>query len=254
MGEDIMLFVTSAKTVARVLIAIVLFLSLAGLGARFLEYMLGDEGLLSLLRLFDVGEEGSIPTWYSSFTLLLSSVLLALIAVAKRRRRDRYSLHWLGLSIILLLLSMDEVLHAHETLGGGEIQPLLSNFLGLSPSGFTYFFWVVPAAAFVLIFVLAYLGFLVRLPKQTRRLFLVAGTLFVLGALGFEMLSARIVSEYGIENWASVGGIPKILVGLQTTIEEFLEMLGVAVFVYALLSYIGSYMKELTIRVRIDDS
>jgi hypothetical protein len=248
-----MLFVTSAKSVIRVLIAIVLFLTLAGLGVRFIKYILGDEGLLSLLRLFDVGEEASIPTWYSSFTLLLSSVLLAVIAAAKRERRDRYTLHWLGLSVIFLFLSMDEVLRAHEALGGQEIQPLLSRFLGFSPSGFIYFFWVVPGAAFVLVFVLAYLRFLVRLPKQTRRLFLVAGTLFVLGALGFEMLSARIASEYDKETWQNLGGIPKIIVGIQTSIEEFLEMLGASVFVYALLSYMGSYMKELTIRIRIDD-
>jgi hypothetical protein len=255
-GEDVMLFATSAKTVTRVLIVIVLFLTLAGLGAKFLRWILGDEGLLQLLTLFYVNEEAAIPTWYSSSTLLLSSVLLAVIAVAKRRNHDRYTLHWLGLSIIFLFLSMDEVIQVHEALGGAEIQPLLSNFLGLTPSGFIYHIWVVPGAAVVLVFVLAYLRFLIRLPQETRRLFLVAGTLFVLGALGLEILTARIIYEFGgIESWReNAGAIPQIIAGIITSIEELLEMLGIVVFVYALLSYIRSYMKGLTIRVGVDDS
>jgi hypothetical protein len=238
------MFVVSAKTVTRVLLVTVLVLTLASLGARFIDYRWGREGLLGVSRLFDVGEEGSIPTWYSSFTLLLSSLLLAVIGGSKWRQRDRYTPHWVGLAIIFLLLSVDEVAGVHEALGAE-----VPNSLGLTPSGFTYFFWVVPAAAFVLIFVLTYLRFLVRLPKQTRRLFLVAGALFVVGALGMEMLSARIISEYGREAWRSVSGIPKIVVGLQTSAEELLEMLGMVTFIYALLAYVGAYIGEVTVRV-----
>ena len=43
--------------------------------------------------------------------------LLAVVAVAKRQRNDRYSLHWSALSIILLLLSLDEVASIHEAIG-----------------------------------------------------------------------------------------------------------------------------------------
>ena len=249
-----MSFVTSAKTITRVLVVTVLFLTLAGLGVRFIRYVWGDEGLLQLFRLFDVGEEESIPTWYSSFTLLLSSILLAVIAAVKRMRGDRYTLHWIGLSLIFLFLSMDEVVRIHEATGRDEVRFFVHNLTGLTFGGFTYFFWVVPGTAFVLIFSLAYLRFLVDLPRNTRRLFLVAGILFVGGALGLEMLSARVVSIYGIEDWEKVGGLPKILVGIQTSIEELLEMLGIVVFIHALVAYIGSYVeKGITIQVRVDD-
>ncbi len=40
---------------------------------------------------------------------------------------------------------------------------------------------------------------------------------------------------------------------VMTTVEEFLEMLGIVVFIYALLSYISSYMKDMDLRVRIID-
>lgn len=249
-----MLIVTSAKTITRVLILTVLALTLAGLGARFIRYVWGDEGLLlHLLRLFDVGAEASIATWYSSFALLLSSALLAVIAALNRRRGDRYTAHWIVLSVIFLLLSMDEVVHMHEVAGGEEVRSFVHDLTGLTPGGFTYFFWVVPGAAFALVVLITYLRFLIDLPGATRRLFLVAGALFVLGALGMEMLSARVVSVYGTENWDSVGGIPKIIVGVQTSIEELFEMMGIVIFIHALVAHVGSCVREATVQVRIDD-
>jgi hypothetical protein len=243
-----------AKMIVRVLIIAVLFITLASLAARFALYMWGEEELLQPLRLFDVGEERSIPTWFESVQFLLCSILLAVIAVAKRQHNDQYSLHWSVLSIILLLLSLDEVASIHEAIGQ-ELELLLHNTTGFNPSGAISFFWVVPGAAFVFIVLLAYLRFLAHLPQTTRRLFLFAGALFVLGALGIEMLSAQVVSFSGGEdNWESASAIPKILVGLQTSIEEMFEMLGLAAFVYALLAYIHSYVEDINARVRIDKS
>jgi hypothetical protein len=172
-------------------------------------------------------------------------------------------LHWGVLSIILLLLSLDEVASIHEALGQ-QSERLLHYTTGFTPSGAISFFWVVPGALFVIIVLLAYLRFLANLPQTTRRLFLFAGALFVLGALGIEMLTAQVVSSSdSIANWiaSSSGGIvgresasaiPTILKGLQTSVEEMFEMLGLTAFVYALLAYIGSYVEDISIRVRID--
>jgi len=142
----------------------------------------------------------------------------------------------------------------------------LHNITGFSPSGAITFFWVVPGAIFVVIVLLAYLRFLAHLPQTTRRSFLFAGALFVLGALGIEMLTAQVMSSSGgISNWvvSSTGGmvdrgsassIPTILKGLQTSVEEMFEMLGLTAFVYALLAYIRSYVEDISVRVRIDKS
>jgi hypothetical protein len=261
--EDIMVLAIYAKTIVRTIIIAVLFLTLAGLAARFAMYMWGVEGYLQPLRLFDVGEERSIPTWFESILFLLCSLLLAVVAVAKKQRNDRYSLHWSVLSIILLLLSLDEVASIHEAIGQ-QSERLLHNTTGLTPGGAIKFFWVVPGAIFVIIVLLAYLRFLADLPQTTRRLFLFAGALFVLGALGIEMLTAQVVSSSGpIANWieSSSGGlvgresasaIPTILKGLQTSVEEMFEMLGLTAFVYALLAYIRSYVEDISVRVRMD--
>jgi hypothetical protein len=254
-----------AKTIVRIIIIAVLMITLAGLAARFALYIWGELEFLQPLRIFDVGEERSIPTWFESILFLLCSILLAVVAVAKKQRNDRYSLHWGVLTIILLLLSLDEVASIHEAIGQ-QSERLLHAVTGFTPGGAISFFWVVPGAIFVFIVLLAYLRFLVNLPRTTRRLFLFAGALFVLGALGIEMLTAQVVSSSGgIANWieSSSGGmigqgsasaIPTILKGLQTSVEEMFEMLGLTAFVYALLAYISSYVEDVSVRVRIDKS
>ncbi len=253
-----------AKTIVRALIIAVLFITLVSVAARFALYMWGEEGLLQPLRIFDVGEERSIPAWFESLQFLLCSLLLAVVAVAKKQRGDRYSVHWSVLSIILLLLSLDEVASIHEAIGQ-QSERVLHNTMGFTPSGAITFYWVVPGAAFTLVVVLAYLRFLTQLPQTTRRLFLFAGALFVLGALGIEMLSAQVLSSSeGIVNWVvssgimvdrgSASAIPRLIVGLQTSIEEMFEMLGLTAFVYALLAYIRSYVEDINARVRIDKS
>ena len=253
------------KTVVRALIIAVLLLTLAGLAARFALYVLGDEPFTRPLRLFDVGEERSIPTWFESMQFMLCSVLLAVVAIAKRQRGERYVLHWGVLSLILLYMSLDEVATIHETMGA-ELQRLLHYLTGFTPGGAISYFWVVPGALFVLVVALAYLRFLVDLPRATRRQFVFAAAVFLFGALGLEMLSAQVASSSGaIAGWvasasggsidqASARAVPTIIKGGQTSLEEMFEMLGLTALVYALLVYIRTYVEDITIRVRGDKS
>ena len=79
-----------AKTIVRAIIIAVLFITLASLAARFALYMWGEEKFLQPLRILDVGEERSIPTWFNSILLLLCSILLAVVTVASKQRNDQY--------------------------------------------------------------------------------------------------------------------------------------------------------------------
>jgi hypothetical protein len=252
-----------AKTIVRTIVLAVLFITLAGLAARFALYMWGDVEFLQPLRLFNVGDERNIPTWFESLQFLLCSILLAVVAVAKKQRNDRYSLHWSVLSIILLLLSLDEVASIHEAIGQ-QSERLLHSTTGLTPGGAIKFFWVVPGTIFVFIVLVAYLRFLADLPRSTRYSFLFAGALFVLGALGLEMLSAQVSSSSeGIAHFSGMelglsrhsgSAVPKIMIGLQTCLEEMFEMLGLTAFIYALLAYVRSYVEDISVRVRMDKS
>ena len=64
--------------------------------------------LASLLDVFSVNLEESIPTWYATLILFIAAGLLAVIAVGKRRSRDRFALYWTALAFIFVYLSMDE--------------------------------------------------------------------------------------------------------------------------------------------------
>jgi len=66
-----MVLAINAKTIVRIIIIAVLLITLAGLAARFALYMWGEVEFLQPLRLFDVGEERSIPTWFESILFLL---------------------------------------------------------------------------------------------------------------------------------------------------------------------------------------
>jgi hypothetical protein len=258
---DALLLKIPTKTITVALTLTALFLTLASLTAQGLNYMgymgaLG-ESQLSLARLFNVGEEANIPTYYSSFILLISSMLLAIIAGAKKRRGERYALHWAVLSIIFLGMSLDETAQIHET-SGYVFETLAREYTGFTPSGFLYSSWVIPGIVFVLVVGLAYLPFLAHLPRKTCLLFLIAGFLYVGGAVGLEMIGGKIVSAYGWENWEDWKSVAdssnmvgaKVLANIEQHAEELLEMLGVTVFIYALLSYISSYVGGVTLQVR----
>jgi hypothetical protein len=239
------------------LVLVVGFLTLASLGQHFLDYVWSREGwgheeIIAIPLRFNVGEDANAPTWYSSFALLLCSVLLAAIAAAKKRRSDRYTLHWAALSVIFLLMSIDEVATIHEALGE-TVGAVAELFIGYAPGGLLYAAWVIPGAIFVLVVALAYLRFFFHLPSSTKLWFLVAAALFVGGAIGMEMLSARLSSFYGWENLENVPDNVKMVIAIQTAIEELLEMLGVIVFIYALLSYASSYVNEITLRIHAGD-
>lgn len=190
----------------------------------------GDNGKM---QLFELDSDQNIPTWYSSSMLLICAGLLAAIAAASRR--NVYRIQWTGLSFIFLYLSADEAASIHEKVS--------SEIGGLIPiSGFSDYAWIFLYAPLVLIFVLLYARFVRTLPVEIKRLFVVAGSLYVAGALGMEAVDGTYASFYGGSN---------VVYSLLTHIEEILEMLGVVVFFYALLLYMSFYVKEIRVGPKI---
>ncbi len=235
-----------AKRITQVLVLIALFFTLASVAGQFAKVNLGLGNLRGLVPMFTVGKEESIATWYSSAALLFCFALLVAIAVAKKIANDRYFLHWAGLSVVFLYLSADESSSIHEQLGGG-IGRYVLRATGISQEGFLGRAWVVFGIGMVLIVTLVFLRFFIALPSETRRLFFVAGLLFVTGAIGLEMVAAFYLDLYGGgDNMTLVQDTVRTQV---PNVEEFLEMLGVIVFLYALMSYINAQAKEVRIHV-----
>lgn len=190
-----------------------------------------SQGSQFSLWLLYVDAEASIVTWYSAFLLVLCATLLAIIALMKSRIHARYIRQWQVLALIFTVLSIDESVSIHEKL----ISPLRST---LNTGGIFYFAWVVVAIPLVAIFVLFYLRFLAHLPRKTRRLFWLSGIIYVAGAIGFEMISGPI---------AETSGTTALGFTISVHFEEGLELLGLTIFVYGLLSYISSYIEEVVV-------
>jgi hypothetical protein len=240
-------FAVSVKRVMWLLVTVVLILTGLSIAGQLYKYFLASSNpnLFGYVRLFYLGEEQSIPTWYSSFALLLCSVLLAVIFLANRSAGGRYTRHWGILSIIFLYLSVDEGSSVHEKMG--RIVKVVFRALDIQPGGFLSSGWVVPAALLVLVFVLAYLRFFMDLPARQKLLFFAAGAVYVGGALLLEVVAASYVSFFGgTQNMTGALNFGRTMIA---TTEELFEMSGVLIFVYALLTYIRSHVREITVRV-----
>lgn len=229
----------SPRRLTRLLTFVVLGLTLASVAGNLSTFYLSPgEGLLkqvqkSYIRLFYVDLETNIPTWYEGITLFVCSLLLGTIACVKKAQQGPYVRHWTAMAIIFLYISMDEEAIIHEM----AIKPLHN---ALHTGGILYYAWVIPGAAAVLLFVLTYLRFLWHLPLRSRLLFIVAGAIYVGGALGVEALSGMRSERYGEGDAIYV---------ILATLEEVMEMVGILFFIYALLDYIGRYIGEVVLSI-----
>ena len=141
----------SPRKVTQVLTLVIIFLSVISLGLHFAAMTFGYRGILmGLLKLFDVGMDNNIPTWYSSFALLLCSCVIAVIAWTKDINRGRYVLHWKVLSAIFVFLSIDEVAMMHEQSGK------LLKLLNINSSGFPIMGWFIVAIPIMVVLALTY--------------------------------------------------------------------------------------------------
>jgi hypothetical protein len=100
---------------------------------------------------------------------------------------------------------------------------------------------VIPYGLLALAVAASYARFLLHLPPRTRTLFLVAGGLYVGGALGMEMVAGVLA---GIPGWGTEGNLRYAV-----PVEELCEMLGVVMFIHVLLSYLGRRMGEVRLGI-----
>ncbi|MEH2250465.1 hypothetical protein [Nostoc sp.] len=229
----------SANKTLKFLLGVVLCLALVSLFANYNVYYLPDfPGRDTFRLLFDLDRENNIPTIYSGGALLFCSILLEIIFQAQKLAKNKNFWSWRGLSIVFAGLFLDELIGLHERL----TTPLRNTF---NTSGFLYYAWVIVGAIFVLGFLLVFGRFIATLPSKTRRLFFIAGTIYVAGAIATELVGGYYEYYYTANNMVYV---------FITTIEEVLEMLGIVIFIYALLSYINCNMKGIDIGVHIIDS
>lgn len=228
-----------ARQVALRLIFIVIGLVTMSIVGRLILHYWPNLPMGNLLaNHFYLDAEGNIPAVYSAIALALASGLLFIIAQLETTIQSAYCRSWQILSGIFLYLSVDEVTGIHEYLD----RP--TRDLGLQ--GIAHYAWVVPGGLMVLIILASFLKFLLHLPRKTMLRFLFAGGVFIMGAIGFEILSSRVAEQVGAE-----AALLNPLFQLLVSTEESCEMLGVVAFIHAVLGYLNNYhgIRELCLRL-----
>ena len=168
-----------------------------------------------------------------TFLLLFCSLLLVAIGNLKNSLPIRYRKHWIALGLIFLFLAMDETLSFHERLS----EPLRNQ---LNLTGVLYYAWIIPAGFFLLFLAFSFRKFFFSLPPRFRKMFFLAGFIYVAGAIGTNMVGAKIASVHGEWN---------LTYQLVASLEEILEMFGLIFFIHSLFSFIKSLGTELTLRI-----
>ena len=161
---------------------------------------------------FDLDEEESIGTWFSTLILFAAGLLSLLNAYYTRNGSTFEYLWWLFLALGFTLLSLDEVAGFHEF-----VNTVVES---------TH--WTTFGLIIVVITAVVYLPFLWSLPIHICCLLIFSGVVYVGGAVGVE--------------WATIwyednDQLDTLAYNLWNGLEEFMEMTGVISYIYTLLRY-----------------
>lgn len=162
-------------------------------------------------------------TWYSVLLLAAVSAAFALLAFIRRSTGQGF-VPYLWFAIVAGFMSIDEATLFHEKFA------IAARLMGLSlPFTFT---WLVIGIPFAIVAGFILLAIARRIDALLRRRLIVAGAVFLVGAVGFEMLGGIIVSLS--DNLALPG--TRLLYQFTAMIEEGLEVAGALIALWATLA------------------
>lgn len=227
--------------VALISLALVLFCLHVGL--KYVSVVGHNEKhavLFELSARFDMNDENSVPQWFTATAFIGISLCSALAGYMSKKRSVR-SL-WLAVSIVALLLSLDDVATLHEF----ALQIMHIGLFGEQQASVLQNAWLIfiPFVLLGLIW-LAYTS-LKYLPKRTTVRILSGGIIYFVGAIVVDSL----VNTVPDRSFAGQG----VLSG----IEGGLQLIGLYVFLYAVIDYLeinhGKAMRSALTRLRSADN
>lgn len=196
------------------LLLVVAVVAALGLGIEALHAQaLGGDLVHALVPKLSPSFEGNLPTWLSSSLLLACAVAAGAIA----QRGGPWRRHWWFMCGLATYMSIDEAAELHEHLGGH-----------IEAGGLLYFDWVIPAAVIVTALVIAFVPFIRALPAATRNRLVLAGAIYVGGALVMELPLGWWTEQHGTEGFGYA---------IIDWVEETMEMVGATLAFAALLAH-----------------
>lgn len=183
--------------------------------------------------LFDLRGEGNLSAYYAALLLLTGGIVALLIARGGHAQGVMRRGWWL-LALVLLFLSADEAGQVHE-----KFNKSMGALVGEGHMGTLHFAWVLPYAVLTAVFALVSVPWLRALPARTRRGLLVAGAVYVAGALGMEPVESMMVHMDQ--------GSPAVV--LSCTLEESLELAGLTLCLAVLLDHLRRTVPQVLLRL-----
>jgi len=209
------------RRVTRLLVASMLVLAVLNVASLALRHALGYDYALGFVPLFDFNLEANAPTWFSSALLLGVGILAALVARKAATMRG----YWVAVAAVATFLSLDESVQLHELLTG-----ILRRGLAVGP-GFSMTIVAIVSLLPVLVGAAVFYRFMRALPRSTAVGLLVAGAVYLTGAVGFDTIASVV----------SFGGGGGFLEPTLNTVEELFEMTGLILAIRVLLVHLQQH-------------
>lgn len=171
---------------------------------------------------FDLDEEMNPPALFSALAWL--AVAAASLALAMREHGAE-RLAWVAAAAVAAFIAIDEAVQVHEQ---------IANLIADAPAtGFLWWPWVTLYGGLALAALACAWPTFRRMAQQDRTFILAGAGVFLVGAVGFEIIGAAIIAD---KPYYAIVADPPTKYRLSVLCEEALEMLGVALALRGLLS------------------
>lgn len=220
-------FVLTPDRLARVLtITLATLLVFHGL-ALLVSHGFGYQVAKGFVPLFHLDFEANLPTLYA-FILLLSCAATAAWTGALERARPRHRRAWFLVAVLFVLIAADEVFGFHEQIGDFL-------FAEYGEAGLPLIVRSAPYSIVVLALSVVMLRWFLELDRPAQLRLVLAGAVFLTGAIGFEYLGS-----YYYDHLPPDREVYRTLTGdLLATAEEACEFAGASIFLHTLVRRLG---------------
>lgn len=174
--------------------------------------------------LFNMDAEVSIPAWFSSIQLFVTGSILFVASRNNQRKQHVSSSFLIAGSFFFIFLSADEgaAIHENLTVIAKKLEICWLLFKGNHGAWITVYFIVAIA---VVLLAARHFRLLWRYFRHETQIALSGAIAFVTGGVGFEIISYLLLRS----------GFTPNLYKVEVACEEFLEISGVSIILYAVL-------------------
>lgn len=200
----------------------------------------------ALTQLVDMDMESNLPTYFNSLLFFFGAGLFYLhgwTAVRSGRRG------WYVMAAIFLFLGFDEGSQIHEKFGSFTVRLLNGSDLDQGTLAWLRNGWIIPYTVAAVALMLTLGRWFLRLEPRLRQQLLIAGAVYVTGAIGFEMAGSKVGWTLTPQDSAQFPWMPCELYNdpsscwlfmepayiFTCTMEETLEMAGLILCIHYLL-------------------